>query len=643
MDIIIEPFDREEQDKALVAALTTTEATAVYLDTSALVWLYRIRPSARTEFVNFLDSEPLRERSHIPMWSLHELNKHRKSPKVLFPLPGQHANLKNAIELIQSNAHLFVDDKFASGTAWGTQAAYIQALTDASEAMLKVAKPLSQGRQVYQIDKELSSFFKNHALNRPVPQLAPLREEFLARCEGRLPPGYEDRGKGGADAEASSFSGANRFGDFVFWRSLVEHAAIDKSVKSVVIISHDAKGDWVHRPNRYVGYGQVPTSNNDKKASQYTCPHPLLSYEIRVEAGVERLFIVSIMQLVSAFSQLGVGKDFKELARAIQIEADDAEDAGSQDTEEPTTEPDVVEDSDANGEDHDQDSAEPPGEPALDNLPVAEQAPDEDLGQTAERLAQLPAFALADKGYVSDPQGNPEADKVISELRSINWYIQNPAVQRLPDAVMDATTTDAQRFLLGRNLYQAACGNAWRALDFLDTLSAWEIQCGDSNFELVFAGAIFEAYFDPEGNPRPRLKDQLLDNLFALAERPEFEAATAWLRNRLAPLADHLILYPGGPRQEAVFEITLDEEGCPTQISVAGTIVTKLHDTNEDLWDGIALPAKGTNERLINVFASAFDLPLTKIRIEPEIVEPLNFANLRLLDWSTNGDITFVA
>ena len=69
--------------------------------------------------MNFLDAELLRERSRIPMWSLHKLHKlhkHRKSPEVLFPLPHQH----------------------------------------------------------------------------PQPALAPLRDESVARCEGRLPPGFED-------------------------------------------------------------------------------------------------------------------------------------------------------------------------------------------------------------------------------------------------------------------------------------------------------------------------------------------------------------------------------------------------------------------------------------------------------------------
>lgn len=648
MDIIPEPFDREEQDKALVAALTATEATSLYLDTSALVWLYRIRPQARAEFVNFLDAEPLRERSHIPMWSLHELNKHRKSPKVLFPLLDQHAKLRNAIDLIQANAHLFVDDKFAAATDWGTQKAYIEALSSASKDLLKVTKPLNQAGEILQIDAELAPFLKAHALKRPLLPLSPLRDEFVARCEGRLPPGFEDRTKGGAEAETIDYSGANRFGDFVFWRSLVDHAGSDETIRTVVIVSHDAKGDWVHRPQKYVGYGQKAASNN-KKGGQYSCPHPILSFEIKVEAGVERLFIVSIMQLVSAFSQQGAGAGFKELARAIQIEAAEAEEPAAPGAEEAQEEAAPANEAEAlqaeNGGDEAGGAPEAPAEPGEpggeDGDQDEEPEPPAPPQGIAARLAALPAAALADRDYAGDPQGNPEADAVIAALRSHNWYVQNPAVLQLAEAAIDPATSDLQRFVLGRNLYQAACGNAWRAADFLPVLAIQGAQYDEGDFAIIFAGAVFEAYFDPDGQLRARPKDQMIEALFMLAARPEFEAVTAWIRDRLAPSADHFILYPGGPREEAVFEVTLDANGRPTQMRVAGTLVTEPIQPDEDDWDPDALPARGTSERMIKVLAGAFDLPPSKIRINPPIEDALNFAGLKLLPWSSDGDLLF--
>src|SRR3546814_3727085 len=103
-----------------------------YFDTSALVWLYRVRQQARAEFVAFLDTDPLRERSHIPIWALHELNKPRKSNQVLFPLVDEYLRLTNAIKSITHNAQLFVDDKFSGGTQWKNEAAFITTLDSRS-------------------------------------------------------------------------------------------------------------------------------------------------------------------------------------------------------------------------------------------------------------------------------------------------------------------------------------------------------------------------------------------------------------------------------------------------------------------------------------------------------------------------------
>src|SRR3546814_9232574 len=119
-----------------------------YFDSSALVWLYRVRQQARAEFVAFLDTDPLRERSHIPIWALHELNKHRKSNQVLFPLVAEYLRLTNAIKSIKHNAQLFVDDKFAGGTQWKNEAAFITALERASNALLKVVKQMTQVGEV---------------------------------------------------------------------------------------------------------------------------------------------------------------------------------------------------------------------------------------------------------------------------------------------------------------------------------------------------------------------------------------------------------------------------------------------------------------------------------------------------------------
>src|SRR3546814_18205571 len=94
--------------------------------------------------------------------------KHRKSNQVLFPLVAEYLRLTNAIKSIKHNAQLFVDDKFAGGTQWKNEAAFITALESASNALLKVVKPLNQGGEVAQIDNELAPFIERHADRKSV-------------------------------------------------------------------------------------------------------------------------------------------------------------------------------------------------------------------------------------------------------------------------------------------------------------------------------------------------------------------------------------------------------------------------------------------------------------------------------------------
>lgn len=664
MDLITEPFDREEQDAALVAALTKPEQTALYLDTSAIVWLYRIRKAARSELLAFLGSEELATRSHLPMWSLHELNRHRKHPKVLFPMMGDYDKLKAAIANLQSNANLFVDDKFAGGTHLASEEAYLKELADTSRALLKTAAPLGKSASIAAIDAELAPFIKSHALKQKLPDLAPLRQEFMARCEGRLPPGYEDASKPADRQNDKEFSGANRFGDFVFWRTIVDHAAQDASIETVVIVSHDAKPDWMYRPASYKGYGSTgPKKGEDFKVN---CPQPTLSFEIMVEAGVKRLLIVSITQLIQAFSWQGQGHDFGEMARAIQIETASTTaahqmaqaDVGGANTSDQTA-PDPhdalggVEVGDEAAHDTPQPKPDVP-----DEVPVNDHSlqgdggqPDSDGNNGAEvpaaphtvtaRLAALSASARSDGDYIEDAAGNPDADKIIDELKQSNWYVQNPAVERIAIAAVDPETTDDQRFVIGRNLYQAACGNAWRATKFLPTLRAYEAHEGHGDFAIVFAGALFEAYFGPFGARRERVKDQQLDVLFRLAEAPIFTDVVAWFREQLGAERNCYVLVPGDAHK-AVFVISLNDTGKPTSISLLGITVTASIVDPEEEWEQ-QLPSKGTAERLVARLAQHFDIPEERIDLSPPIEEELNFAGLGLIPWTANGEFVVAA
>ncbi len=72
------PITSETPDEftSRVAGLLMAATTHVYFDTSFLMWLTTVGDEARTEFFRWADT--LGERTHIPLWSMHEYHRHHR-------------------------------------------------------------------------------------------------------------------------------------------------------------------------------------------------------------------------------------------------------------------------------------------------------------------------------------------------------------------------------------------------------------------------------------------------------------------------------------------------------------------------------------------------------------------------------------
>lgn len=85
--------------------------------------------------------------------------------------------------------------------------------------------------------------------------------------------------------------------------------------------------------------------------------------------------------------------------------------------------------------------------------------------------ASSPAYsaeALADAEF--HPRG--EAGDLITRLKSHNWYTQNAAAGNItPDRVAASGKDDL--FVFGRNIYQAACGDAKSVVSCLNDARTW--------------------------------------------------------------------------------------------------------------------------------------------------------------------------
>ena len=121
-------------------------------------------------------------------------------------------------------------------------------------------------------------------------------------------------------------------------------------------------------------------------------------------------------------------------------------------------------------------------------------------------LGTVPASGLSTKTCYT---------KLIDELKSHNWYIQNPAIEMVVSNGPDQATelTEEQQVNLGRNILQAADGAAASAIDFLETLSS-----GATDWPYGVVRGIALESFTNEKN-EIRLKDRRLNLVLSVLER----------------------------------------------------------------------------------------------------------------------------
>lgn len=83
----------------------------------------------------------------------------------------------------------------------------------------------------------ITSIFDGRVGAKPTQErLTAIRKEGEDRYTKRIPPGYKDNKKDGADSD--------RFGDLIIWKDLIDKAKSEK--RPIIFVSDDVKEDWWH-------------------------------------------------------------------------------------------------------------------------------------------------------------------------------------------------------------------------------------------------------------------------------------------------------------------------------------------------------------------------------------------------------------
>ena len=195
--------------------------------------------------------------------------------------------------------------------------------------------------------------------------------------------------------------------------------------------------------------------------------------------------------------------------------------------------------------------------------------------------------ALSDRLFVVDEA--KATHRVIQGLRSLTWPRQNPAVADFTSTLANRGSLDAL-FVVGRNLYQAACGNSHAAQAYLSDFASSGSGLKPEKRKAVLDGMLFEVFFDANGQLRKSFKLGQFKELFALQRHKDLQPSFDFLAECLLPQARQFYSVPG-KRQEVSVDV-LTKQGAKADHQ----IVLSLHCGGESvLWleDDDYLPEAG--------------------------------------------------
>lgn len=262
-----------------IADLLKSDTTHVYFDTSFLMWLTTVGDEARSQFVQWADN--LGERTHIPLWSMHEYYRHHTGNTLRAELVRRADDLMTAAKAFQKEVRKYSDQKLTAGQS---EAAYQDLVDNALETL----KELSDTAKLWPYDHcatQVIAWMNRRACQVPTVfhSMTSLSAKGTARYTQDVPPGFMDRRK-----EDTPTKGSNRYGDLLFWQEVVEHARVVNAT-TVIIVTRDRKEDW------FAGAAEPDVKLDWKRVRAKWLPvprpHPTLAFELKGETRAELLLL----------------------------------------------------------------------------------------------------------------------------------------------------------------------------------------------------------------------------------------------------------------------------------------------------------------------------------------------------------------
>ena len=505
----------------------------LFFDTNIISQMYRLNSAARNEFYYWLNS--LGTRAHVPNWAIHEYSNRFLTEKTsdylgelakLSSLPKTLEEITNFLKMYVDECLLvnpkYRDNKEVLFTELETITTNLRVISNAlgsneiQKVKLKVHQEMVEKFQAIALDSKIVNLLENFGMY------------YSFRYEHKYPPGFKDSNKE-----------YNSAGDLLLWQEILQYSK-EQEIKKVVLVTRDMKKDFVYAPKQIKENGIVKSNSQNK----IKIADERLVDEFRSVVGTETFYIINFQQLVGVLSKSS-SSQYRNLSVSVQIDpyfVSQTADKGNCELDSLEETSELV------------DSSEIPHEENMDTTSSISQietgtvAIEQEITTKREMFDDYSQEALADKKFTLD-EGN-KLHAIISDLRSHNWPTQNFAVEKLYSiSVNDFEITERVRnsfFVLGRNVYQSACGNAFKAISLIDTLPSFLSNIEQHILRKSFLdGALYEVYFNHDNEYRKDgCRGDYLRSLESCLEQEEYSDSSEFISKRLKPLLDAYICYP---------------------------------------------------------------------------------------------------
>lgn len=280
--------------------LLSKSTTRVYVDTSFLMWMTKIGSTSRTQFVTWL-AATCPGRVCVPVWSAHEYLRHHTSGTILDELSERLSEMSDVAGKSYTYLRPFLDTQLDPGTSLDSQQVIAR---NALNELQKLSQMSKAWRSHYRLHaNDVIEFINAHVSNRT--DVFSLMDGIQSlggdRFDGRVPPGFQDRGKKNrVERNESSLDGgdcqigSNRWGDLIFWKEVLTLSAMHRA-RDVILLTNDQKNDW------QLGGRQTPDEQelHGLKSKWRPLPfaHPMLSLEASIEAKVQQVMMLDSIYL----------------------------------------------------------------------------------------------------------------------------------------------------------------------------------------------------------------------------------------------------------------------------------------------------------------------------------------------------------